>query len=73
MRTLFSRGVDEQVDDGVDCVRADQIVVKPQMITRRSFQLVQNWRGPGDERATSAGGWSLNPLTSSIRTTRGES
>jgi hypothetical protein len=45
VRTLFSRGVDEQVDDGVDCVRADQIVVKPQVITRRALQLVQELEG----------------------------
>jgi hypothetical protein len=45
VRTLFSREVDVQVDDGVDCVRADQIVVKPQVINRRALQFVQELEG----------------------------
>jgi hypothetical protein len=57
----------------VDCVRAGQVVVKPQVINRRAFSSSRNWRASGDEHATSAGRWSLKPLTSSIRTIRGES
>jgi hypothetical protein len=45
VRTLFSRGVDEQVEDGIDRVRADQIVVKPHVINRRALQLVQELEG----------------------------
>jgi|GEM_PF-3118771 hypothetical protein len=29
----------------VDCVRADQVVVKPQVINRRALQLVQELEG----------------------------
>jgi hypothetical protein len=40
-----SRAMDEQVDDGIDRVFADQIVVKPQVVNLLTLQLIQQPEG----------------------------